>query len=78
MLPPHWEYDCEIKLKDNSNLFYGPIYPLIETERDELKMYLKENLEKGFIRKSTSPAGAPILFVRKKDGTLRLCIDYRS
>jgi len=78
VLPPHREYDCEIKLKDNSNLFYGPIYPLTETERDELKKYLKENLEKGFIRKSTSPAGAPILFVRKKDGTLRLCIDYRK
>jgi len=78
ILPPHREYDCEIKLKDNSNLFYGPIYPLTEAERDELKKYIKENLEKGFIRKSTSPAGAPVLFVKKKDGSLRLVIDYRK
>ena len=46
ILPPHREYDCEIRLKDNSNLFYGPIYPLIEAERDELKKYIKENLKK--------------------------------
>ena len=39
---------------------------------------MKENLEKGFIRKSTSPAGAPVLFVKKKDGSLRLCVDYRK
>jgi len=78
MLPPHREYDCEIQLKDNSNLFYGPLYPLTELEREELKKYLKENLNKGFIRKSTSPAGAPILFVKKKDGSLRLVVDYRK
>ena len=78
ILPPHREYDCEIKLKNNSNLFYGPIYPLTEAERDELKKYIRENLEKGFIRKSTSPAGAPVLFVKKKDGSLRLVIDYRK
>jgi len=42
-----------------------------------LKDYLEENLEKGYIRPLTSPAGAPILFVRKKDGTLRLCVDCR-
>ena len=78
VLPPHRQYDCEIKLKDNSSLFYGPLYPLTEIERDELKKYLKENLDKGFIRKSSSPAGAPVLFVKKKDGSLRLCIDYRK
>jgi len=77
VLPPHRPYDCEIKLKDNSTLFYGPLYPLTEVEREELKKYIDENLKKGFIRKSTSPAGAPILFVQKKDGSLRLCIDYR-
>ena len=51
---------------------------MIEAERDELKKYIKENLEKGFIRKSTSPAGVPVLFVKKKDGSLRLVIDYRK
>ncbi len=78
VLPPHRVYDCEINLKDNSILFYGPLYPLTELEREELKKQLKELLDKGFIRKSTSPAGAPVLFVKKKDGTLRLVIDYRK
>ena len=44
----------------------------------ELKLQLQELLEKGFIRPSISPWGAPVLFVKKKDGTLRLCIDYRQ
>ena len=50
----------------------GPI------ELKELKLQLQELLEKGFIRPSVSPWGAPVLFVKKKDGTLRLCIDYRK
>ena len=44
----------------------------------ELKMQLQELLEKKYIRSSVSPWGAPVLFVKKKDGTLRLCIDYRQ
>jgi hypothetical protein len=43
-----------------------------------LREYLDENLPKGFIRASESPAGAPMLFVKKSDGTLRLCVDYRG
>lgn len=43
-----------------------------------MREYIKENLAKGFIRKSKSPAGFPILFVPKKDGKLRLCVDYRK
>ena len=43
-----------------------------------MKLQLQELLEKGFIRPSVSPWGAPVLFVKKKDGTLRLCIDYRQ
>ena len=48
------------------------------TELEELKAQLQDLLDKGFIRPSTSPWGAPVLFVKKKDGTLRLCIDYRQ
>ena len=44
----------------------------------ELKLQLQELPEKGFIRPSVSPWGAPVLFVKKKDGTLRLCVDYRQ
>ena len=47
-------------------------------ELKELKLQLQELLEKGFIRLSVSPWGAPVLFVKKKDGTLRLCVDYRQ
>ena len=48
------------------------------TELKELKEQLKDLLDKGFIRPSISPWGAPVLFVRKKDGSLRMCIDYRQ
>ncbi|KAJ8762493.1 hypothetical protein K2173_007932 [Erythroxylum novogranatense] len=48
------------------------------TELKELKLQLQELLDKGFIRLSVSPWGAPVLFVKKKDGTLRMCIDYRQ
>ena len=54
------------------------IYNLSETEREVLCNYLEESLRKGIIRESTSPAGAPILFVPKKDGSLRMCVDYRA
>ena len=76
-LPPHRTYDCQINLVKDAKLYYGPIYPLNDEETAALKEYIKENIKKGFIRKSKSPAGAPILFVRKKNGKLRLCVDYR-
>ena len=53
-------------------------YRMATLELKELKLQLQELLEKGFIRPSVSPWGAPVLFVKKKDGTLRLCVDYRQ
>ena len=53
-------------------------YRKAPTELKELKVQLQELLDKKFIRPSTSPWGAPVLFVKKKDGSLRLCIDYRE
>ena len=53
-------------------------YRMAPLELKELKLQLQELLEKGFIQPSVSPWGAPVLFVKKKDGTLRLCIDYRQ
>ena len=47
-------------------------------EQKELKTQLQDLLDKGFIRPSVSPWGAPVLFVKKKDGSVRLCIDYRE
>ena len=51
-------------------------YRMAPTELKELKSQLQELMDKGFIRPSVSPWGAPDLFVKKKDGTLRMCIDY--
>ena len=52
-------------------------YRMAPAELKELKKHLEELLDRGFIRPSISSWGAPILFVRKKDGSIRLCIDYR-
>jgi hypothetical protein len=77
-LPPHHPYDHRIPLKDNFTPPFSPIYPLSRTELEALRKWLDENLSKGFICASSSPAGVPILFVKKGDGSLRLCVDYRG
>ncbi|EAL17174.1 hypothetical protein CNBN1990 [Cryptococcus deneoformans B-3501A] len=77
-LPEHRSFDHHIPLEEGKNPPFGPIYNLSETELEALREYLDENLKKGFIRPSESPAGAPILFVKKKDGSLRMCVDYRG
>uniref|UniRef100_A0A8D0HDL6 Gypsy retrotransposon integrase-like protein 1 n=1 Tax=Sphenodon punctatus TaxID=8508 RepID=A0A8D0HDL6_SPHPU len=77
-LPPHRSYDCPIELLPDAVPPYGRIYALSTPELQTLKAYVEENLAKGFIRPSTSPAGAPLFFVPKKDGGLRPCIDYRG
>ena len=53
-------------------------YRMATVELKELKTQLQELLDKNFIQPSSSPWGAPVLFVKKKDGTMRLCIDYRE
>src|SRR5690606_6759717 len=77
-LPPHRPYDHTIPLEPGKTAPFGPLYTLSQAELKELYNYIQENLEKGFIRRSESPAGAPVLFVKKKDGSLRLCVDYRA
>jgi RNase H-like domain found in reverse transcriptase/Reverse transcriptase (RNA-dependent DNA polymerase)/Integrase zinc binding domain/Chromo (CHRromatin Organisation MOdifier) domain/Retroviral aspartyl protease len=77
-LPPHRPYDHAIPVTEGATVPFGPVYNLSQTELKALHEYIKENLAKGFIRRSESPAGAPILFVKKKDGSLRLCVDYRG
>lgn len=77
-LPPHRPYDLSIDLEEGKSPPFGPLYSLSELELAALSSWLQENLKKGFIRPSKSPAGAPILFVKKKNGDLRLCVDYRA
>src|SRR5467141_1372201 len=56
----------------------GPIYSLSEVELTTLQEFIQENLQKGYICPSKSPCGAPVLFDNKKDGSLRLCSNYRG
>jgi hypothetical protein len=77
-LPPRRPYDHQIPLEPGTTPPFGPLYSLSEVELKALDEYIKENLSKGYIQASTSPAGAPILFVKKRDGSLRLCVDYRG
>jgi len=75
-LPPTRDVDHRIELEPDSKPTFGPIYRLSTPELKELRKQLDELIQKGFIRPSTSPYGASVLFVNKKDGKLRLCIDY--
>ena len=76
-LPVFKEGDHAIELEGGEPP-HRPIYNLSRTELQELRQYLNDATERGIIRPSKSPAGAPIIFVPKKDGTLRLCVDYRG
>ncbi|KAL2224565.1 UNVERIFIED_CONTAM: Retrovirus-related Pol polyprotein from transposon opus [Sesamum indicum] len=77
-LPPHREVDFTIEtLPGVAPISIAP-YRMAPVELHELKKQIEELLGKGFIRPSTSPWGAPMLFVKKKDGSMRLCIDYRQ
>jgi hypothetical protein len=67
-----------IPLEEGKTAPYGPIYPLSAKELRVLREYLESAMAKGWIQPSESPAGAPILFVPKSDGSLRLCVDYRG
>ncbi|KAI7909406.1 hypothetical protein M0657_011852 [Pyricularia oryzae] len=77
-LPEHNPFDHEIPLKEGIQPKFHKIYGLNPTQMEALDEYLAKNLKKGYIRPSTSPAGYPILFVPKKNGKLRLCVDYKQ
>ena len=77
-LPPDREVEFTIDLIPGTEPISIPPYRMSPAELRELKAQLEELLSKGFIRPSISPWGAPVLFVKKKDESLRLCIDYRQ
>ena len=77
-VPPHRPSHHRIILKPGAEPPWGPQYGMSRNELLVLKKYLKENLDKGFIRPSSSPASSPVLFVKKPGGGLRLCVDYRA
>jgi transposase InsO family protein len=79
-LPPHRPYDHQIRLEegiDAKQVGYTPLRRMSDDELKEVKKYLDENLGKGFIVASAAGISSPILFVRKPNGGLRFCVDYR-
>ena len=77
-LPPEREIDFPIDLVPGTAPISLPPYRMAPAELKELKTQLQELVDRGFIRPSISPWGAPVLFVKKKDDTWRLCIDYKQ
>ncbi|GJS07861.1 putative nucleotidyltransferase, ribonuclease H [Tanacetum coccineum] len=77
-LPPQRQVEFRIDLVPGVTPVAKSPYRLAPSEMQELSGQLQELQDKGFIRPSHSPWGAPVLFVKKKDGSLRMCIDYRE
>ena len=77
-LPPHRSYDLKINLEESAQPPVGPIYFLSASKHESLKEFIEKNFNMGFIRPTSSPHDAPVLFVKKKDGSLRLCVNFRS
>ena len=73
---PKREVDLSIEVVQGTTPISRAPYRMAPTELKELKTQLQELLDKSFIQPSDSPRGAPILFIKKKYGTLRMCIDY--
>src|SRR5260370_33515242 len=71
-LAPHCPYDLQINTEGDAKPFYSPIYPLSQPELMALHEFLDKNTQNGFIR----PTSSPVLFIKKKDGNLQLCVDY--
>jgi len=77
ILPPHCSYALKINLEEGAQPPVGPIYSLLASEQEALKEFIKENLNTGCIQPTSSLHGAPVLFIKKKDGSLHLCVDFR-
>ena len=77
-LRPHKPYTLKIELKNGAVPPFGLIYSLSQSELKALRDFLDEHLSYGFICPTRFLSGAPVLFVQKKDGSLRLCVDFRG
>ena len=81
VLPPHRSYDHKIQIDDPKaleSLGYSPLYHQSTDELKEIKRFLEENLERDFVVPSQAPFASPTLFVKKPNGGLRFCIDFRK
>jgi len=77
VLALHCSYDFQINLKEGAQPLVGPIYSLLASEQETLKEFIEENLDIEFIQPTSSPHGAPVLFI-KKDGLLCLYVNFYS
>ena len=77
-LPPERNVAHAIELEPGHQPVDKPIYRLSPAERAEIQRQVREGIRRGIIEPSTSPYGAPVLFVSKPDGSLRMCVDYRA
>ncbi|KAG6326427.1 hypothetical protein ID866_12662 [Astraeus odoratus] len=78
ILLPHHKHDLKIDLEEGTTPPLGTIYFLSPIELDALWKFIDENLSMGFIHPTFLSHAAPVLFIKKKDGSLRLCVDYRG
>jgi hypothetical protein len=76
-LPLHMKYNYTIPLISGVESPFGSIYKCSPTELKTVRVYLDKNLRKGYIWNSQSQCAAPIVFAKKKDDILRICVDYR-
>jgi hypothetical protein len=77
-MPPDRDIEFMIEVVPGTGLIAKRLYRMAVDDLAKLKKQLQELTDKGFIRPSASPWGSPILFVKKKDGSMRMCVDYRS
>ena len=77
-LPEHWPHDLTIQIENDKAPPLGPVYFLSTLELQSLQEFLEENTKAGIICPSKAPCGTPVLFVKKKDRSLWLCVDYRG
>ena len=75
-LPLHYSYNLKINLEEGAQPLVGLIYSLLASEQENLKKFIDENLNIGFIRPTSSLHSILVLFVKKKDGSLCLCVDF--
>ena len=77
-LPPHRDYNLKINLEEGTSPPLGTLYSLSLVELSTLRTFIDDNLNTGFIRPTASSHAAPVLFIKKKDGSLCLCVDFRG
>jgi len=78
VLTSHCSYNLQINLEEGAQPPVGPIYSLSTSEQEALKKFIEKNLNMDFIQPISSPHSALVLFIKKKDGSLCLCIDFCS